>query len=188
MTAVAGFQTLRMESAGFDSYLQVFAPDGTPIARNDNADGLTKNSLIRIFLPAGEVKLTATSLSAGVNGAYDVRREGPAALDKPCDPVFVVRGVDLGGTLSRGPCGTRAIHQYRIYMKENSTVDADVMTLDYSNLYLELSNASGLLLVEGQPVGGTYHTRFSYRAPASGYYTISVSSSDEEAGYQLMIR
>jgi hypothetical protein len=176
-----------MESASLDPYLEILAPDGTPIARNDNADPTTKNSMIRVILPAGDVRITATSLST-LSAAYDIRRESPIVIEKPCDPIFVVKGTFPDGVLDSGACGAPAVHRYRIYLPANSTIEGDVVTLDYSNLYLNLLNSSGSILVEGRPVPGSYHTRFIHSVAASGYYTIEVSSSDENAGYELAIR
>lgn len=78
-------------STQFDTQL-FLANDQQVVAFNDDADGGTTNSLIRILLPAGSYEAIASAFATGTVGTYTLSSGSIAASVENCDDWWIVPG------------------------------------------------------------------------------------------------
>lgn len=142
--ATAGAFTFTQSSTAFDAFLILTAPDGTPLAANDDATTTTTNSSIRALLPAGNFALAVTSFDANSTGAYTLTSASVATAITNCDRVWIVRGVTTNQTLQTTDClnGGYLSDDLLIFLRAGQSMTV-TMTSTAFDTFLELYNSAG---------------------------------------------
>lgn len=194
LSASAQAYLFQQSSAGFDTYLTLYATDGTPIAENDNADGTTTNSSIKVFLPSGDYVLGASSHAAGAVGSYSLASSVTTADVANCETVYVVSGLTATQNITSSDCvdssGPYYGDAYWIYLKAGQTLTVSMSSTAF-DAYLTLYDASGAVkATNDNQASGTTDAQIVYTAPTAGYYQIFANTAlpSQFGGYTLTIQ
>jgi hypothetical protein len=181
-----GAYQFKLESTEFDTRLELRTGSGYPMAVNGSADA-TSNSAIKAILPAGQYILTVSSVNPEAVGIYSVSYAPSTSRIKSCEDVFIARGASTEQFVAGDDCpGTWSskIDRFRIYMTRGDAILAILEDYSLSDNLFEMRNEKGDILAVGL-VKNYVESDLSFRAPADGYYVISVQV---EYRYVLTVR
>ncbi|MBN1966235.1 MAG: PPC domain-containing protein, partial [Anaerolineae bacterium] len=174
-TGTAGDTVLiLMESDVFDTYLELLDSTGSQFAYNDDSSG--SNSALTIALPAsGDYTIVARAYGTAT-GAYTLSLQQAVV-----QPITV--GQTVTATLA-GPTGDR-------WSFSASAGDGVMVAMESSDFdtYLELYDASNVMVGYNDDAGGTDRSRLGYVIPITGTYTIVARgySTDAAGSYTLSL-
>jgi Calx-beta domain/Bacterial pre-peptidase C-terminal domain len=182
--------SVTLDSAAFDAYLYLLAPDGSLLSSDDDGGGGTNSQIPTaggfITLPAsGTYTIYATSFEAEELGDYSISLSGPGG-GGPC-PATPILTEPIVGTLSLTDCvftsGPRAGSFVDVYTFSGSVgqeVAIGMVSNDFDT-YLYLIAPTGALLAENDDVQpGETNSRIppsgTITLQANGVYTIYATS------------
>jgi hypothetical protein len=161
------FTTLQAPSDTEDTWLELFNPNGSLVAFDDDSslgqDG-GRNSQIDIILPGQNYVIGATTFDPQVLGPYTLSSSTRAAAMSGCRQVWVMRGVTVADSITAADCADSSAptHYYdvaRIFM-DSGTV-------------LQLSEQSTTF----NPALALYRVRFD----ANGNYVRTLMASNDDS-------
>jgi hypothetical protein len=170
---------ISLESSDFDSYLQVFGPDGRNYSNDDGGNGL--NSLLDIQAQAGGTYLIhAGSLGRDDFGTYQLTY-------RPSRDQEVI--LDISGVLGsgyEGPAGGPNQDEIELDLASGDEVSIRVSSNSFDTV-LRVLDPSGDQIAYNDDFEGT-NSRVDFRVQQSGTYIIIVTPFSSSGGeYQLTV-
>jgi len=168
---------IRMTSTDFDSYLLLRGPQGFSEDNDDEAPGIL-NSLIEVRLPStGTYTIGATSYAPGETGTYQLSfattpsgaTAGPAVLSTS-SPIMG----QLGTGSDRTPQGN-FVDTHSMNAQSGEDVRIILRSPDFDTV-LRVQGPGGFSQENDDAPGMGTNSRLDFQAPATGTYTIQVTS------------
>ncbi|HYW07712.1 MAG TPA: pre-peptidase C-terminal domain-containing protein, partial [Longimicrobium sp.] len=190
--AAASAEEFVLTSTAFDAFAYLFDSAGRLVAIDDNAGGGT-NSALRVFAPAGQYLVGASSATAGATGAYSLTSRALTARTT-CIAGWIIPGITLGGSLATGDCtfsDGSFVDGYTVYLRAGQQITLTQRSTAFDT-YLILANAAGTSVAEdddsGGGAGGT-DSRIVYTATATGTFQILANSfaAGQTGAYTLTV-
>jgi hypothetical protein len=171
------------EGAGFDTYLLLSMPDGTPIGENDDQLDTGTGSGIKALLPAANYLLGAGSFEPGATGNYEISSTTASTDVANCELVFVVKNVSTAQNIATTDCnlasaGATPIYSdaYFIFLNAGTSVTIN-MTSATLDSFLQLVRLDGVVVTENDNMDATTkNSRITFTATQSNYYAIFARS------------
>jgi hypothetical protein len=169
------------QTAAFDTYMYLYASDGTLIAENDDeTPGVVTNSAIKAFLPAGTYVIGANSHDASVFGNYSISSSTAPTNVGNCEVVFVVKNISTDQNIEATDCpwpstpATMYADIYYIFLKtgQQITISMSSTTIDSALELLRLDNPAVRVAVNEDKDTTTKDAQIVYTATATNYYAI----------------
>jgi hypothetical protein len=187
----AGAFTFTQSSTAFDSFLLLTAPDGTPLAVNDDANAGTTNSFIRALLPAGNYTVAATSFGANETGAYSLTSAAVGTNVTNCDQVWIVRGVTTTQALQTTDCANGGFlsDDLLIFLRGGQSMTV-TMTSSVFDTFLELWTSAGRIAFNDDIAPGNQNSQVLFTAGADMFVAIVPTSGTAGAtgAYTLTVQ
>jgi hypothetical protein len=179
--------TISMTALALDSYLEVFDPNGDPIAEDDDG-GRGLNALIEGLELELDGTYTILARTAGGMGRGEytlILVEGDSFTGLPAGVIAI--GEAIEGVL---PIGTQQSYRFvgQAGVEVTITLESDDLSMDP---YLELRSADGDLLAEDDDSAGSLNARIEdFELPEDGEYQIVVRTAGGFGGgeYTLTLR
>lgn len=165
------------QSAGFDTFLLLTAPDGTLLALNDDASGVTTNSSIRALLPAANYLLAATSYDANSTGAYTLTSAAVGTDITNCDQVWVVRGVTTTQALQTTDCPNGGYYSddVVIFLRAGQSMTVTMSSTAFDT-FLELYSNGQRVAFNDDIAPGNQNSQVLFTAGADSFLSIVPTS------------
>ncbi len=169
------------QTAAFDTYMDLDASDGTPIAENDDeTPGVVKNSAIKALLPAGTYVIGANSFDASVFGNYSISSSTAPSNVGNCEVVFAVKNISTNQNIEATDCpwpstpATMYADIYYIFLKtgQQITISMSSTAIDSALELLRLDNPAVRVAVNEDKDTTTKDAQIVYTATATNYYAI----------------
>lgn len=159
------FVELALTSGTFDTYLTLFAPDGSVVAANDDDwTGGGTDSTIRATLPAtGTYVVVVSGYSEYDLGPYTLTLQGGAA-GAAGGTVGVPETVS--DTLAAG-----GVARYQVVLDEPTVLGVELRSGEFDT-YLEVTTVDGWLLAENDDSGGTTDSSLVVRLDPGTYHVV----------------
>jgi len=170
--------TIVMQSGAFDTYLELYDPDGALIMYNDDSDSTSRSEIGLTLESTGLYIIVARSSSSGGSGEYtlDVMPGTPPAAPgvNPAQPINY--GDMISGTLI-----SPNTDSYEFEGRAGDIITI-TMTADFDT-YLELYDADMDQVVYNDDAGdGSLNSKIeNFALPADGTYTIYARGLSEDA-------
>ena len=177
-----------MRSSAFDSYLEIRDSRSRLIARNNDADGSTKDSRMTALLTPGVYQLIAFSNTPGVAGAFLLSLADARSAPAGCDGLFVMKATSVDGQLLPRTCGGSSsllADSYRIHLETGDKLDIRLRDKTYSGFELNIMDNDGKFLAQGQQTVNYLTYGITYEADRDIDLVIRVSSADSYAEYTI---
>lgn len=192
--AVASYATgyaFTLSSGDFDTYLELWAASGEPIASNDDGGGTGTNSAIKAILPPGTLRLVATSARASGLGKYSLSYSSTDTEATGCGPTFIVRGTVSFQEVNSRDCLV-ATGQYedrfRIWLRATDPLIIELQDQSYSDQKFYVTDSTDRVVGESRSLGG-YEYGLLFEPPTDGYYSIKVLNPPGEfIAYKLAVK
>jgi hypothetical protein len=185
------------QTASFDTYLFLAAPDGSVIAEDDDESASSTNSVIKALLPSGSYLLGANSYDAGVTGDYSISSSTTSTAITGCDSVFVVKNVSTTQNVEAGDClmttpPAAPIYGdgYFIFLRAGQSMTV-TMTSTQVDSFLELRDFDGNRVATNDNKDATTNdAQLVYTATTSTYYRIFARTAvaSQVGAYTLTIQ
>lgn len=182
-----------MSSAAVDPWLELYDGSGNIAAFNDDGTGSGTAAQIKVFAPAGNYFLAASSYEPSQVGAYTLSSAGFAG-NVNCLEYWVVPGVVISGTVASSDCNFEGYltDEYLVILRpgQTLTVRMESAALD---AYLQMYNSNGSVVAEDDDSAGGTNARMVYTYPSSAtaaaYFFIDASTvgTGETGAYTLTI-
>lgn len=191
---VGDIAVIDLSSGEFDTYLYLYDPSGELVADNDDyGDG--SNSFIVYVLPeAGTYTVEVSSYAENETGQYRITLTNATDLFPERSSTEIVSGSDLDGSLGEGDGSSRErvghfADDYTFAGAAGDQVLLDLTSAEFDT-YLYLYGPDGELSAENDDYGSVSHSVIELTLPASGTYTVEVTSyeSQETGGYRISFR
>jgi len=170
------------ESAGFNTFLLLWTPTASLVARND--DGSQPNtSVIKAILPAGGFVLGANALLQNVTGNYTLTSAATAAEVSNCEDVWIMRGVTTAQSLQTSDCVANGFYSdnYLIVLRVGQSVTASMTSTafdSYLEIYLLDVNGNAILQASNDNADGTtQNAQLVFNPPGDGFYFFKARSA-----------
>ena len=188
---LGGMYTFSAGSPDFDTNIQLRGGNSglDELAGNDDIALGTTNSGFSVLLVPGTYFLSVSSAKPATGGTFDVRYNLSGFAVDGCTEAFVVRGIDVRGTVSSGcaPEADNPAARFRIYFEAGDPINIEVEDWSYSGPNIRLITPDGSQSEVGP--GPNYLTRMQTTAAISGYYLVIVGLAHESGlQYELRIR
>jgi PKD repeat protein len=179
--------------ADFDTTLELYAPDGSLLAQDDDSAGRL-NPLIQVRLPAsGEYRVDVNSFDPASEGTFEITLglDGSEPTVTPEAPVETpVPGANTGEVLEtfEGDLAAGEVATYTF-----SAQSGDIVTIRVHaefDSYLELSGPDGQIVISDDDSGGDFNPLIENSTlPATGDYTLALSgfSADTSGAFQISV-
>lgn len=183
--------TIRMSSDAVDAYLELYDGQGNVVAvDDDDISGDGPNSALRVFMPAGNYFLAASSFDPGEVGAYTLSSQDlPGNVN--CQLPWVVPNLAIDGQISATDCADGGYYSdiYAVVLQAGQRLNLS-MTSTVLDPYLIVFDASGNVMAQDDDSGTGLDAQLSYVAPATGVYLIDAgtSSTGETGAYTLTVQ
>jgi subtilisin len=179
--------SISMSSAGFDTFLILLNPDGSPLASDDDGGGGTNSRIPAtsgsITLPTtGTYIIYANSFSAGVTGSYSLTLAGQTPGGS-CPSSSISVGQTVSGALASSDCRLSDGSIFDSYTFSGASGQQISVSMSSSSFdtYLLLLRPDGTLLAEDDDGGGNLNSRIpagggTITLPSTGTYKILANS------------
>jgi hypothetical protein len=184
-----------LRSTAFDTYLELYDPDGTLIAQDDDGLGDGTNSLVTAHLErAGRYRLVVRAFGEKeANGLYEIAVFRPATAGGPGKPAEIRAGDFLVGRLEPGDStvgdGTYGdLFLFRPQASGEAIIDLRSSDFD---AYLILQDAAGRTLLTDDDGGEGTNARITSRVNAGETYRIIANSyggTRTTGSYRISVR
>ena len=186
---------IELRSSVFDTYLELYGPDGTILAQDDDGLGDGTNSLISAQLTrAGRYRMVVRSYAekAGT-GLYELALLSAGTIARPGEVSEIRAGVTVAGRLEPGDStvGDSTYADVFLFRPQSSgEAVVDLRSGDF-DAYLLLQDAAGRVLMTDDDSGSGSDARIAYRVTAGQTYRILANSyggSRDTGAYRLSVR
>ena len=183
------------KSAAFDTYLEIFATDGSLLGANDDSAGVLGNetSTFKMILPAGSYDLSPSSYDAAETGAYSLSAISVPESENVCDLIFAMRGVTTVGELASGDCTTGGstpflFEVFVVAMEAGRTYTLSLNSTAFDAFLVLSVLDNGQQVAQNDDASGT-NSRISYTPTVSNFYSLFVSTKNtaQAGAYTLII-
>lgn len=168
------------QSAAFDTFLLLAAPDGALIAFNDDLSASSFNSAIKALLPVGGYTLAATSFDANVTGDYTLSSASTSAAVTNCEEVWVTRGITTTQILETTDCLINGFlsDDLIIFLRAGQAVTV-TMTSSALDAFLELYGGDGTRVAFNDDMDSatTDNAQLVYTVTADGFFIVVPTSA-----------
>jgi hypothetical protein len=166
--------------AGFDAFLILYGSDGFPIAFDDDESATSQNSRIKVFLPAANYSLGATSYSAGATGTYTISSASTSAAVTNCERVFAARGITTLQNLEATDCAFNGFYSddVLVYLRAGQAITV-TMTSSVFDAVLQLWDELGRQVAfndDADPATSD-NPLLTYTATADGFFFVVPTSA-----------
>lgn len=189
-----GTYVFNESSTAVNSYLLMLTTDFHVIAQNDDASATTRNSIVKMILPAGDFLIGANSLNARETGSYTLTSAPTSDPVTNCEDVFTVPGITTQQSLQTSDCASGGAYSddYIIFIGSGQTITV-TMTSTAIDPYLEiyvLQGGASLVAANDDADATTKNAAVTYTAPNFGYYYIKAktTSAGTTGAYTLTIQ
>jgi hypothetical protein len=184
-----------LRSVAFDTYLELYRPDGTLLTQDDDGLGDGTNSLITAHLSrAGRYRLVVRSYSQKERaGLYELALLSTGPVAPPGAATEIRAGATVVGRLEPGDSTVGDSTFADVYLFRPQTSGEAVIDLRSGDFdaYLILQDASGRVLVADDDGGSGTDARITYAVTAGRTYRILANSyggSHDTGTYRLSVR
>lgn len=187
-TAVQQSLRITMNSAAFDSYVDLWNAQGPYVAFDDDQVlQQIQNSQLDIIFPGDDYIIGANSFDQFQTGAYSLAVASRPATLNGCRQVWVTRGVSVSDGISAADCADSAAqpHHYdvaRIIGLTNTVLTMSVHSA-VMNPAIALYSVAGanytrtLVVANDDSASGNQTAYISYSVPASSVFDVVISGS-----------
>jgi len=182
-----------LESDDFDSFLFLYAPDGTLVAENDDFGSTSRSYIWYKLASSGTYTVEVTSYESNSVGDYRITLLG----NEDVKPGRTSTVISYGDSLMESLSVTDGTSRYQgrnfadDYTFEGTYGDSVGIELRSSafDTYLFLVDPDGDVVAYNDAFGGTSHSYIRYILSSDGTYTIEATSFDfnETGQYQLTL-
>ena len=189
--ARAGMQVeIQMNSRDIDPFLILVAPDGSPVAQDDDSGG-GRNARIRATLPIdGKYFLVANSYERGEMGDYDLQARIVERSNAARRAEFILQQQGILAPGARRLNDGSLYQEHRFQGMAGQSVSLQLESSDFDT-YLILLDSNGEKLGENDDIAdGNTNSQINVSLPRDGTYRVIVNSYDEggQGRYRLTIR
>ncbi len=186
---------VELRSSAFDAYLELYGPDGTILAQDDDGLGDGTNSLItaRLSRP-GRYRLVARSYAdSGSAGLYELALLPAGPIAGPGAVSEIRAGATAVGRLEPGDSTVGDSTYADVFLfrpRTSGAVIIDLTSADF-DAYLILQDATGHVLMTDDDSGTGSNARITYTVTAGRTYRILANSyggSRDTGTYRLSVR
>jgi hypothetical protein len=191
------------QSAEFDTYLFLSAPDGSIIADNDDESDTSRNSAIKALLPPGSFIIGASSYDPLVTGDYTISSATTSTAVTGCELVFVVKNVTTAQNVETTDCLATTppaapiyADGFFIFLRAGQSITVS-MTSPIVDSFIDLvrldpnpNNPPALVASNDNRDGTTKDARITYTATVTTYYSIFARTAvaSQTGPYNLTIQ
>ncbi len=186
---------IEVRSTAFDTYLELYGPDGTILAQDDDGLGEGTNSLISAHLArAGRYRVVVRAYGEkGGTGAYALAVLSAGSVARPGQVTDIRAGTTVVGRLEPGDSTAGDSTYADLFLFKPQASGEAVIDLRSSDFdaYLILQDASGHTLMTDDDGGSGTNARISYRVTAGQTYGILANSyggTRDTGTYRLSVR
>ncbi len=184
-----------LRSTAFDTYLELYGPDGALLAEDDDGLGEGTNSLIAAHLErAGRYRLMVRAYGEEhTTGLYELALSRPPAVARPGQVVEIHAGDMLVGRLEAGDStvgDSTFADAFTFRPPTSGQAVIDLRSSDF-DAFLILEDAAGRTLVTDDDSGEGTNARITYRVNAGETYRILANSyggTRTTGTYRLSVR
>jgi hypothetical protein len=186
---------IELRSTAFDTYLELYGPDGTVLAQDDDGLGDGTNSMITAHLTrSGRYRVVVRSYAQKEGaGLYELALLGAGAVARPGEVSEVRAGTTVSGRLEPGDSTAGDSTSADIFLfrpRTSGEAVIDLRSRDF-DAYLILQDATGHVLMTDDDSGSGSDARISYGVTAGQTYRILANSyggSRDTGAYRLSVR
>ena len=186
---------VELRSVAFDTYLELYGPDGTLLAQDDDGLGDGTNSLITAHLArAGRYRLVVRSYTEKEDtGLYELALLSAGAIARPGAVTEIRAGATVVGRLEPGDSTVGDSTYADVFLFRPRTSGEAVIDLRSGDFdaYLILQDAAGHVLVTDDDSGSGTDARITYAVTPGQTYRILANSygdSRDTGIYRLSVR
>lgn len=183
--------SFNLASSAFDTWLEMYDASGALVAVNDDAADASTNSTVRVFAPAGNYFLGASSFDTNVTGAYQLSSAALAG-NVNCEENWVVPGVTIAGSIAATDCdfGGYFADEYIVVLSPGQTLTVRLESGAF-DAYLELYDVNGTLVASNDDGAGGTNSLVTYTYNGTGLTAIFIDATSFDAGetgnYSLIV-
>jgi len=186
---------VELRSTAFDTYLELYGPDGTVLAQDDDGLGEGTNSQITAHLTrGGTYRLVVRSYGGkGSSGLYELALLDAGVVARPGEVAAIDAGKTLIGRLEPGDSTIGDSTYADVFLftpRTSGQAVIDLRSADF-DAYLILQDADGHVLVTDDDSGGGSDARITYDVTAGRRYRILANSyggARDTGLYRLSVR
>ena len=187
---------IELRSVEFDTYLELYGPDGALLAQDDDGLGEGTNSEITAHLPrAGRYRLVVRAYTEkeDATGLYELALLKVEAIARPGAVTDITAGTTVVGRLEAGDSTVGDSTYADIFVfrpGQTGRAVIDLRSADF-DAYLILQDAAGNVLVTDDDSGSGTDARITYNVTAGRTYRILANSyggSRDTGTYRLSVR
>ena len=171
-------EEITLTSTTFDTFLYLVGPGDQVLAADDNGMPGGTNASLRVYAPAGDYLVVASSANPGATGAYQLSSRAITARTGCVDQGWIVPGVSLTGSLATGDCTAGDGSRYDLYpvvLRAGQRLTVTMRSTAFDS-YLLLLSSDGRLVASNDDGAGGDDSLITYTAPAGGVYLIIANS------------
>lgn len=157
-----------MESTAFDTYLELYGPNGALVMSNDDSGGTARSQIDTSLSETGAYIIVARSFAGGSSGAYTL--EITPGTPPPTPGVNPPQPISYGDTVN----GNLVSPNTDSYTFEGAAGEIITITMTASfDTYLELYDAGMIQVTYNDDEGTSLNSRIeNFTLPTTGTYTI----------------
>jgi len=187
---------IELRSVEFDTYLELYGPDGALIAEDDDGLGEGTNSEITAHLPrAGRYRLVARAYTEkeDATGLYELALLRVESIARPGAVTEIAAGTTVVGRLEAGDSTVGDSTYADVFLfrpRASGKAVIDLRSADF-DAYLILQDASGGVLATDDDSGSGTDARIVYEVVAGRTYRILANSyggTRDTGTYRLSVR
>ena len=178
LAETGGAEEITLTSTTFDTFLYLVGPGDQVLAADDNGMPGGTNASLRVYAPAGDYLVVASSANPGATGAYQLSSRAITARTGCVDQGWIVPGVSLTGSLATGDCTAGDGSRYDLYpvvLRAGQRLTVTMRSTAFDS-YLLLLSSDGRLVASNDDGAGGDDSLITYTAPAGGVYLIIANS------------
>ena len=186
---------LTMESAAFNTFLELYLPSFDRQGFDDDIDNPTnKNSRLTAIVAPGDYLIAPSSYDLSTVGAYtlSVITQQPALAG--CGIVWATRGVSIADSLTTGDCvdttnGTFYADAVALDLMAGTVLKVSLHSAAFDAALFLHNGAGAQVLANNDSAGGTTDAYLAYPVPSTGPYLLFAGTNDSLAtgAYTLTI-
>ncbi len=187
---------VELRSTAFDTYLELYGPDGALIAQDDDGLGDGTNSEITAHLASGgRYRLVVRSYATkdDATGLYELALLNVGSIARPGAVTEIRAGTTVVGRLEPGDSTAGDSTYADVFLfrpQQSGQAVMDLKSADF-DAYLILQDASGRVLTTDDDSGSGTDARITYTVTAGQTYRILANSyggSRDTGTYRLSVR
>lgn len=182
---------IKLQSATFDTYLELYDLTGNYIAINNDRNG--PDAGIKALLRTNNYIIGATSAVEHAMGPYTIDVTPASPSVEACEEFWISTGITTNQTLTTSDCvdGSNKFYADRILIILNKGQKVTItMSSGAMDAFLQLDDESGLTVASNDNGNGGTDARLVYTSPALAAYYIDASThlAGQTGNYTLTVQ